>query len=59
MWRKMHRAFLGDLGRRAIDGYIGSYQHTKHCEHMLLGDRGVAWDTINTRIAVKYPDCGI
>lgn len=59
MWKKFHRAIMKNLGTRAIDGYIGSYEHTKHCEHMLLGGRGVALDTINTRIAVKYPDCGI
>lgn len=59
MWRKMHRAILGALGKAAIDAYIGSYPHTEHCEQMLLGGTGVAFDTINTRIAVKYPDCGI
>lgn len=59
MWKKMHRAILGDLGNRAIDGYIGTYEHTKHCENMLIGGQGIAFDTINTRIAVKYPDCGI
>jgi hypothetical protein len=59
MWKKLHRAVLRNIGRRAIDGYIGSYEHTKHCEHMLLGDRDIALATINTRIAVKYPDCGI
>lgn len=59
MWKKMHRAIFSDLGRGAIDGYIGSYEHTKHCGHMLLGDHSIAWDAINTRIAVKYPDCGV
>ncbi|KAH6659514.1 hypothetical protein BKA67DRAFT_666304 [Truncatella angustata] len=59
MWKKMHRAIMGDLGNRAIDGYIGSYEHTEHCEQMLIGGRDVAFDTINTRIRVKYPDCGI
>ncbi|KAI1251379.1 hypothetical protein MGN70_005947 [Eutypa lata] len=59
MWRKMHRAILGDLGKAAIDEYIGVYAHTAHCEEMLLGGRGVAFETINTRIAVKYPNCGI
>ncbi|KAL0931144.1 uncharacterized protein CTRU02_213879 [Colletotrichum truncatum] len=61
MWKKMHRAILhGDgHGDKAIDGYIGAYEHTKHCEHMLLAGRNIAPDIINTRIAVKYPDCGI
>ncbi|KAJ9660416.1 hypothetical protein H2198_002534 [Neophaeococcomyces mojaviensis] len=59
MWKKIHRAILGDLGSRAIDSYIGRYAHTKHCEQMLLGGREYALEAINTRIAVKYPDCGI
>ncbi|KAH8427482.1 uncharacterized protein LDX57_005195 [Aspergillus melleus] len=59
MWKKMHRAVLGSGGREAIDGYIGVYEHTKHCEMMLLGDRSIEWEAINTRIMVKFPDCGI
>jgi hypothetical protein len=55
----MHRAIMSDLGNWAINGYIGVYEHTKHCEHMLLTGQGVAFDAINTRIRVKYPDCGI
>ncbi|KAK1850325.1 hypothetical protein CCHR01_07034 [Colletotrichum chrysophilum] len=61
MWKKMHRAIIlgnGD-GVKAIDGYIVVYEHTKHCEHMLLAGRNIAPDIINTRIAVKYPDCGV
>ncbi|KAE8152274.1 hypothetical protein BDV25DRAFT_138089 [Aspergillus avenaceus] len=58
MWKKMHRAVLGG-GRDAVDGYIGVYEHTEHCEKMLLGDRSIEWDVINTRIAVKFPDCGV
>ncbi|KAE8381907.1 hypothetical protein BDV26DRAFT_289107 [Aspergillus bertholletiae] len=59
MWKKMHRAVLGSGGREAIDGYIGVYEHTEHCEMMLLGDRSIEWEAINTRIAVKFPDCGV
>jgi hypothetical protein len=59
MWRKMHRAIMSDLGNWAINGYIGVYKHTKNCEHMLLTGQGVAFDAINTRIRVEYPDCGI
>ncbi|KAI1453927.1 hypothetical protein F4805DRAFT_354318 [Annulohypoxylon moriforme] len=59
MWKKMHRAVLGNLGNSAIDGYIGKYKHTEHCEEMLLGGRDYALDAINTRIRVKYPDCGV
>lgn len=58
MWKKLHRAVLG-MGNQAIDSYIGAYEHTKHCEHMLLSDRSIPLHVINTRIAVKYPDCGI
>ncbi|KXH46449.1 hypothetical protein CNYM01_08479 [Colletotrichum nymphaeae SA-01] len=61
MWKKMHRAIIrtGGLGKGAIDSYIGHYEHTTHCEHMLLAGRNIAPEVINTRIAVKYPDCGI
>ncbi|TDZ71705.1 hypothetical protein CTRI78_v001814 [Colletotrichum trifolii] len=61
MRKKMHRAIIRENGQgaEAIDGYIGVYEHTKHCEHMLLAGRNIAPDVINTRIAVKYPDCGI
>ena len=58
MWEKLHRAVLGP-GKRAIDGYIGPIEHTKHCSQMLLQDRDVAFETINTIILVKYPACGI
>jgi len=58
MWKKLHRAILGD-GKKAIDSYIGPYDHTKHCEHMLLNDREVGFEEINTIILVKFPDCGI
>ena len=58
IWEKLHRAILG-TGKSAIDGYIGPLEHTKHCSQMLLQDRGVALETINTIILVKYPACGI
>lgn len=58
MWEKLHRAILG-TGKSAIDGYIGRLEHTKHCSQMLLKDRDVALETINTIILVKYPACGI
>lgn len=59
MWKKMHRAIMGGLGPAGIDSYIGSYHHTRHCEVMLLGGQVVALDAINTRIKVKFPDCGM
>ncbi|KAK0124853.1 hypothetical protein ONS96_008732 [Cadophora gregata f. sp. sojae] len=59
MWEKMHRAFLGG-GKRAVDGYIGVFSHTQHCGKMLLTrGEGFELSDFNTRIKVKYPDCGI
>jgi hypothetical protein len=59
MWEKMHRALLGD-GKRAVDSYIGIYAHTQHCGKMLLSrGEGFELSNFNTRIRVKYPDCGI
>ena len=59
MWEKMHRALLG-AGKPAIDTYIGPYIHTEHCGKMLLSrGEGYAMSDINTRIRVKFPDCGI
>jgi hypothetical protein len=35
MWRKMHRAVLrGGF----VDQYIGNYEHTEHCEEILMGE---------------------
>jgi len=64
MWKKLHRALLrGGSGERggmqAIDGYIANYAHTEHCELILLGDRAIAFETFNTRIQLKFPDCGM
>ena len=58
MWKKLHRAILG-RGKIAIDGYIGPLAHTEHCSMMLLEDRDVGLEEINTIIRVKFPDCGI
>ncbi|XHG07810.1 hypothetical protein AWENTII_010941 [Aspergillus wentii] len=59
MWQKMHRALLGP-GKEAIDTYIAPYTHTQHCGEMLLQrGEGYAMEDINTRIRVKFPDCGI
>ncbi|OJJ29815.1 hypothetical protein ASPWEDRAFT_73229 [Aspergillus wentii DTO 134E9] len=56
---KMHRALLGP-GKEAIDTYIAPYTHTQHCGEMLLQrGEGYAMEDINTRIRVKFPDCGI
>ena len=58
MWKKLHRAIRGE-GKTAVDSYIANYEHTKHCEHMLLGRRGLGLDEVNTVIETKFPDCGI
>jgi len=52
MWRKLHRAALGS---GMVDSYIGNYNHTSHCEMMLLqeGDK----EDINTVIRTKFVDC--
>lgn len=53
MWKKLHRA-IGTGG--FIDSYIGNYNHTAHCEHMLLmGNEALG--TLNTQIVTKYPSC--
>lgn len=51
-WEKMHCALMGPHEKMAID--IGSYEHTKHCGHMLTSDRDVQLHVINTIILVKY-----
>jgi len=57
MWRKMHRAILGE-GRAILDGIAKDMQHTNHCETMLLRRQEVPYDSMNTIVSVKYPDCG-
>lgn len=53
MWRKLHRSMEG---KAKVDSYIGNYNHTVHCEHMLLmGD--VLLQERNTVIRVKYSRC--
>lgn len=58
MWRKLHRAVLG-VGNAGIDGYIGNYAHTRHCEMMILDMAGVEGSRLNTIIKTKFPTCGI
>jgi len=50
-WKRMHKA----LQRGTIDSYIANYNHTKHCEEMLLDeDPG---ETRNTVIRMKFVEC--
>jgi hypothetical protein len=54
MWRKMHRALLAE---RPLDGYIGSYEHTGHCEGRLL-EQGVPLNRTGSFLMEKFPACG-
>ncbi|KAK0648547.1 hypothetical protein B0T16DRAFT_456016 [Cercophora newfieldiana] len=57
MWRKMHRAVLG---MAEMDGYIGNYHHTEHCEEILtrqgMGDEDGSKGL--TVIRRKFVSCG-
>jgi hypothetical protein len=53
MWKKLHRALAKGW---YVDSYIGSYNHTKHCEHMLLGEDSHAGG-LSTAILTKFPRC--
>ncbi|KAI5927175.1 hypothetical protein F4810DRAFT_433124 [Camillea tinctor] len=53
MWKKLHRA-IGNNGY--IDSYIGNYNHTVHCEKMLL-TTSEQKATLDTRIFRKFPTC--
>lgn len=53
MWRKMHRAILHG---QPLDGYIGHFAHTSHCETMLLNHEA-ALNSTNTIIATKFVNC--
>lgn len=53
MWKKMHRAISQ---QRPLDSYIGNFNHTVHCERMLLNHMNLLEDK-NTIIRIKYPYC--
>lgn len=65
MWRKLHRGVLKaqeEEGNRrgVVDTYIGRYQHTAHCEMMLLGmggEESVDKAKTDTAILMKFPKC--
>ena len=65
MWRKLHRGLLkaqeNAEKRGVVDSYIGAYDHTSHCEMMLVGmeeDGGVIdKDVVDTAILMKFPQC--
>lgn len=56
MWKKLHRAVARG---GPVDGYIANYNHTLHCERMLLmeGDDDAGAGALNTRIFRKFPSC--
>jgi hypothetical protein len=56
MWKKLHRG----MEKGVVDSYIGSYEHTGHCEMMLLGMEGKPVPNRNvtdTAILMKFPRC--
>jgi len=55
MWQKLHRAL--DNGR-VIDAYIGNYNHTSHCGHMLMMENE-AKAALSTIIRRKFVGCGV
>jgi len=52
MWRQMHRAYE----RGWIDSHLGNYNHTMHCQKMMLMDSSAAEHAI-TVARVIYPQC--
>lgn len=56
MWQKMHRA-LENGGM--IDAYIGNYNHTSHCGHVLMRMENGTRGALNTIIQRKFVGCGI
>ncbi len=52
MWRQMHRAYE----RGWIDSHLGNYNHTLHCQRMMLMDKSAAEKAI-TVARIIYPPC--
>ena len=52
MWRQMHRAYE----RGWIDRHLGSYNHTLHCQKMILMESAEI-DKAITIARVIYPEC--
>lgn len=59
IWRKMHRALLAPDGLASVDGYMGNYGHTMHCEHMLIDWKDRPLELINTGLVRQFPSCGM
>ncbi|MCJ1224801.1 hypothetical protein MMC12_001446 [Toensbergia leucococca] len=54
MWRKMHRAVAAGW---LIDGYVGRFEHTAHCEAMILEGLEGKERVVDTVIRMKWPEC--
>ena len=56
LWQKLHRAVLSG---GVVDGYVGSYQHTIHCESVSLSDEVLEGKLSSLlgelSMATKYP----
>lgn len=52
MWKKMHRAILR---HGPIDNDIARYNHTLHCEKMLLEPESLA--AVNTLVTAEFASC--
>ncbi|KAI1325218.1 hypothetical protein F5Y16DRAFT_401680 [Xylariaceae sp. FL0255] len=52
MWRQMHRAYE----RGWIDTHLGNYNHTLHCQHMMLMTAEASAKKV-TAARIIYPEC--
>jgi hypothetical protein len=52
MWRQMHRAYENGW----IDAHLHAYNHTLHCQKMLLME-GIDDEDVFTKATVIYPAC--
>lgn len=53
MWRQMHRAYE----RGWIDAHLGAYNHTLHCQEMILREVPEESRSVITKAPVIYPVC--
>ena len=52
MWRQMHRAYE----RGYIDSHLGNYNHTLHCQKMILMDPAEG-EAKKVKARLIYPGC--
>jgi hypothetical protein len=53
LWLQMHRGFTD---RGYIDSHLDSWDHTKHCQTVIL-ERKYGSEIVNVEGKVKYPEC--